>query len=58
MPPSRGSTPLSRFTSVDLPDPLGPTMLVVPCRGMDQAQLVDGADGAEVLGDFDCVSRA
>ena len=34
MPPSRGSTPLSRFTNVDFPEPLGPTMLVIPVLGM------------------------
>ena len=34
MPPSRDSTPLSRLTSVDLPEPLGPTMLVIPVLGM------------------------
>ena len=34
MPPSRGSTPVSRFTSVDFPDPFGPTMLVIPCLGI------------------------
>ena len=34
MPPSRGNVPLSRLTRVDFPEPLGPTMLVMPPRGM------------------------
>ena len=34
-PPSSGSTPLSRFTSVDFPEPFGPTMLVMPVRGIE-----------------------
>ena len=35
IPPSSGSVPLSRFTRVDFPEPLGPTMLVIPVRGME-----------------------
>ena len=34
MPPSRGRVPLSRFIRVDFPEPLGPTMLVIPFRLM------------------------
>ena len=34
-PPSRGRVPLSRLTSVDFPEPLGPTMLVMPLRGIE-----------------------
>ena len=35
IPLSRGTVPLSRFTRVDFPEPLGPTMLVTPSRGME-----------------------
>ena len=34
IPPSRGSIPLRRLMRVDLPEPLGPTTLVIPRRLM------------------------